>query len=180
METGLIITGLIVFLLNLISNCLGTLKTIFISKQLGKITYWLVAVDSLLFAVVLKAISSGDSFVTIAAFVAGKVFGAMLADYIEGKLALGLLEVTVFAKEEKAITIADSLRDMGYSVTTFKGYGMEGKERFTINITIARKEMSLLKEILSKYNLNTPNMVIKEVKSIQGNINPYAEKNTLL
>lgn len=175
--TGLIISGFFIFFLNLISNCLGTLKTIFISKQLGKITYWLVAVDSLLFAVVLKAISSGDNFISILAFVLGKVIGSMLADYIEEKLALGLLEVSIYAKEEKAIEIADFLRSLGYSVTNFKGYGIEGKERFMITITIARKEMSLLKNILKKYNLINPNMIIKEIKSIQGNINPYAIKN---
>lgn len=176
MTQGILMTAALVFILNLISNCLGTLKTIFISKKAGKISYIITGIDALLFSVVLKGIASSNSLITIIAYTLGKVVGAILADYIEECLALGLLEVNINANQEKAIKIADSLRSIGYSVNTIKSFGNLGKERFMVVVTIARKELSLLKEILKKYNIDNPTMTIKEIKNVQGNINTYAKK----
>lgn len=163
-----IISILLIFFLNILSNTLGNLKTIFVSKQIGGFTYILVGVDALFFSIVLKAINSGDSLWYILAYVFGKIIGAVIADILEKKLALGVLEVTVYERNDKAIPLADTLRELGYSVTTSKGYGQNGKERFIVTITISRKEYPLLGEVLNKVGITKPNMIVKEVKSIEG------------
>lgn len=172
------ITIILIFILNVISNCLGTLKTIFISKQIGNITYIITAIDALFFSIVLKAVSNGSGVMEIIAYCLGKVVGAIMADVIENKyIALGTYLITIYPKQDKVIMIADDLRELGYTVNTSKQYGMHGKARFAINITIARKEINILKNILEKkYNINSPNMIVEEIKSFEGKINTNARK----
>lgn len=176
METGILMLFL-VFILNVVSNCLGTLKTIFISKQIGNITYIITAIDALFFSIVLKAISDGDGILFIFAYCLGKVVGAILADILENKyIALGIYEVTIYSNPTKAIEIADKLRLLGYSVNTCKQYGNNGKERYAIIITIERKELDFLREKLSEFDLNNPTMIVQEIKSIEGKIKAKANK----
>lgn len=166
----MLIEALIIFIINVISNCLGTLKTIFISKNMKNPVYIVTAVDALVFAFVIKSISNGDNIITILAFVLGKVVGVYVGQIVDGKLALGILDISLFTKEAKGIELADTLRDIGYSVTTQKGYGYNGSERFIVNITIARKEMDFLLELLTKFGFDKATMIIKEVKSVNGKI----------
>jgi len=167
------VNALIIFLINVISNCLGTLKTIFISKNMKSPVYIVTAIDAFVFAFVIKSISNGDDIITIIAFVLGKVVGVYIGQIIDKKLALGILDISIYAKEERAKNLADKLRDIGYSVTTQKGYGYNGNERFIINITIARKEMDFLMKLLEKYGYNKATMIVKEVKSVNGKIKIY-------
>lgn len=161
---------LAVFFLNIAASTMGVLNTILISKKIMKPVYFVMFIDAIVFTTGIKLVSNGDSFYFILAFAAGKVIGAFLANKIEDKLALGLLEVTVFAKPDKAFLIADALREMGYGVTTMKGYGQDGNIRFSVEVTIKRKEYDLLKSILEKYGYNDAAMVIKEIKKVSGKI----------
>jgi uncharacterized protein YebE (UPF0316 family) len=159
-----------IFVINALSNCLGTLKTIFISKNAKAPVYIVTAIDALVFAFVVKSISSGNDAITIIAYVLGKVVGVYIGQVIDKKLGLGILDISVYAKEEKAKNLADKLREVGYSVTTQKGYGYNGSPRYIVNITIARKEMDFLVELLKKYGYNKATMIVKEVKSVNGKV----------
>lgn len=169
------ITLFIVFLLNVISNTLGTLKTIFISKKVMKPAYLVTFMDSIVFAYGFKMVATEDSLWLILAFSLGKVVGTYLADIIEGKMAFGLLEVTIYAKSDKAINIADSLRALGFSVTTVKGYGMNGVERFEVNITLKRKDFVLVREFLQTHGFTNATMITREVSSVSGKIRTEKE-----
>ena len=80
---NMIINLIIIFLLNAISNCLGTLKTLFISKQMIKPVYIVVFSDALVFSYAFKLVSDSSDVIYILAFAFGKVFGIYLADIIE-------------------------------------------------------------------------------------------------
>ncbi|QUH21895.1 DUF5698 domain-containing protein [Alkaliphilus sp. B6464] len=170
----MVLNLMLVFILNILSNTIGTMKTIFISKNLNKEVYIITFIDAIMFMSIFKSISQENSFLFIIAFALGKTIGSMLGNYIESKLALGILGVTVYAKQGKAVLIADTLRGLGYSVTNFEGYGMNGSKRYAINIVIARKEFKLLKEILEKYDYTEANMIISEIKKTTGKINTLA------
>lgn len=159
-----------IFIINALSNCLGTLKTIFISKNVKTPVYIVTAIDALVFAFVVKSISNGDDVITILAYVLGKVAGVYIGQVADKKLGLGILDICIYAKEEKAKNLADRLREVGYSVTTQKGYGLNGNKRYIVNVTIARKELDFLMELLEKYGFDKATMVIKEVKSVNGKI----------
>ncbi|MDD2421212.1 MAG: hypothetical protein PHU78_03530 [Heliobacteriaceae bacterium] len=91
-----------------------------------------------------------------------------LGNLIEGKLALGLLEVTVYKHPEDGKIIADELRSYGYSVTTEIGYGIEGKSRLVMNIIVSRKDFPALKHVLA--NHGQVNMVVKPVAKVSGKV----------
>lgn len=168
----MLITLIIVFCLNVISNTLGTLKTIFIAKKIMKPAYLVIFVDSIVFAYGFKMIATENSFWLIIAFSAGKVVGAYIADVIDSKMAFGLLEVTIYAKKEKALEMADALRNIGFSVTTVKGYGMHGHDRFEVNIALKRKEFELIHEFLKKYGYTNTTMLVREISSFTGKFIP--------
>lgn len=164
----MITTLVIVFLLNVLSNTLGTLKTIFISKRVTKPAYIVTFIDSIVFTYGFKMVASDDSLWLIIAFASGKVVGAILADYIDSKMAFGLLELTIYSGKEKATEIADSLRGLGFSVTTVKGYGINGSERFEVNIAMERKGFPLVREFLKKHGYSNATMVVRDINSYSG------------
>lgn len=163
-------TLFIVFLLNVVSNTLGTLKTLFLSKKIMKPAYVVTFVDSIVFAYGFKMVATEDSFWLIIAFSLGKVVGAYIADILDNKLAFGLIEVTLYAKANRAHRLADSLRDLGYSVTTVKGYGFKGHERYEVNLMIKRKELTFIREFLGKNGVEDATLVIREISSVAGKI----------
>jgi len=170
MSIGLITGLIIIFVLNVIGNSLNTLKTIFLAKNINKPTYIIVFIEAAIFFSSINQVSQGDSVIYLVTFALGKTAGVWVGNQIENRIALGIVEISLYAKGEKAKAIADAIRKKGYSVTTYKGYGNKGVPRFEINITINRKEVPCLQEILAEYDLNNASMVIREVSSIAGNI----------
>lgn len=170
MYTGLIIGVLLVFILNVIGNSLNTIKTIFLAKNIIKPTYIIVFIDAVIFFSLVNQLSQGNSFIYVISYALGKTTGTWLGNTIEKKMALGIVQISLYAKCEKAIRIADAVRERGYSVTTYKGYGNNGNVRFEVNITLKRKEVSYLQELLRQYNINDATMIIRDVSSINGKI----------
>lgn len=158
----------IVFIFNTVSTCLGTLKTIFLSKQIVKPVYITVFLDALIFAYAFKLVAESSGFYYILAFALGRLSGVFLGNFLDDRMAIGLVEVTIYKHIEDGIKLADELRAYGYSVTTEKGYGLQGKERLVLNIILDRKELSELQETLSRDG--KLNMMIKNISKIYGKI----------
>lgn len=165
----MLVNLIIIFLLNAVSNCLGTLKTLFISKQMIKPVYFVVFSDALLFSYTFKLVSDSSNVIYILVFAFGKVLGIFLADVIERRIAMGLLEISVYAGREKGKGIADFLRNQGYSVTTHVGFGMRGKGGLILNIIVKRKDYEKLNRILTRFNENIT-MSVAEIKLVTGKL----------
>lgn len=165
----MILNLIIIFVLNALSNCLGTLKTLFMTKQMVKPVYFVVFSDALLFSYTVKMVSESSNVIYILMFALGKVFGIFLADIIEKKIAAGLLEVSVYAGRKKGKELADTLRNQGYSVTTQIGFGMKGKGRLIVNIIVKRKEYDKLNSILTGFNENIT-MSVAEIRMVTGKL----------
>lgn len=162
---------LLIFSLNILSNFIGTLKTIFVSKQMGKYTYFIVFIDALIYSMVLKSFTSSSGYLSILAFCFGKVVGSILADIVEKKLALGLVEVQVYISGEELLSnIKETMRLAGFSVTSHEGISAVGKPRYHLTIQLARKDMKKLRLILEDYGIEEPTMVVSEIKSVSGKI----------
>jgi uncharacterized protein YebE (UPF0316 family) len=158
----------LVFILNAVSTCLGTLKTIFLSKQIIKPVYITVFLDALIFAYAFKLIAGSSGFYYILAFALGRLSGVFMGNFLDNRMAMGLIEVTVFKHLKDGIKLADELRGCGYSVTTEKGYGLQGKDRLILNIILERRELPELQGILSEHG--KLNMMIKNISKTYGKI----------
>lgn len=155
-----------VFALNMLSTTLGNLKTILLAKRAMRLVYITTFIDAMIFALAFKCLTSSSSLAFIIVFAAGRLCGAYLGSLIERKLALGTLEVSIYKHLQEGIDLADKLRALGYSVTTFKGYGVNGNQRLVVTVIIPRRELTELKPLLG----SKVNMSIKDVSKTYGKI----------
>lgn len=167
--TAILYFALILFL-NTLSTAIGTLKSIFVAKQAGKITYFMVALDSAVYAIVLKSFStSGVS--AIIAYIVGHFIGAIIGNTIEKKVAIGLNDVTLYVgTKEKMLDIQNALLDNGYSTTASIGLQNEETKRYSISVQLPRKQMKEFSSLLAKNGVENPTMVIREIKQVTGKI----------
>lgn len=149
----------IIFLLNLFGSALGNLKTVFLSRQITKPVYFTTFIDAVIFTYAITLVANSPSLAFICSYAAGKLCGVFTGELIDKKLALGIVEVTIYKHPEEGIELADKLRDLGYSVTTFKGYGIHGKPRLILQVIIPRKHLLKLKEYLD----GSPNYAVQDV-----------------
>lgn len=91
-----------------------------------------------------------------------------MASKIEKKMALGLLEVMVFKHFVEGKNLADTLRDMGYSVTTTVGYGIEGKERLILTTILPCKQFLKFQNIIEQ--TGKVNMSVKSITKVYGKV----------
>lgn len=135
-----IINLLIIFSLNIFGTCLGTLKTTFLTQKATKLVYLTTFIDAIIAIYALKLLTNSSGYGFILAFAGGKIFGIYIANMIEKKLALGLLEISVNKHPIPGKALADILRCQGYSVTTTIGYGIEGNKRLILTTILPRKQ----------------------------------------
>ena len=160
----------LILLLNTLSTAIGILKSIFVAKQSGKIMYFMVLLDSAVYAVVLKSFSS-TGVMAIIAYILGHFFGAIIGNNVEKKIAIGLNDVTLYVgTKEKMFDLQNILIEKGYSTTASIGIQNEETKRYSLNIQLPRKSMKEFTELLAKNGLENPTMVIREIKKVTGKI----------
>lgn len=159
---------LIIFLLNVFSTCLGNLKTAFLAQKAIKPVYVTTFIDAVVFVYAFKLITSSSGFGYILSFAVGKIVGVFLANKIEKKLAIGLIEIDVYKHPKAGKVLADSLRDQGYYVTTSVGYGVEGKGQLILKIIMPRKQFPDFQGILEQYG--KVNMSVKTISKTYGKV----------
>lgn len=171
MELNTILGLLSLFIIICVTNIMGTLKTILMSKNIMNPVYILVFIDAAIFALVLSKIANNTGFHYTIAFALGKTLGVYLGGKIEEKMALGIIEVDLFfSNKEKVITIADSLRTMGYTVNSYLARGKNGDRRHKIEVVMERKEYSVLENLLLENEIEEPTMKIKSLSKVNGKI----------
>lgn len=159
----------IIFALNAVGTTLSNLRTVFLSRQITKPVYFTTFIDALIFAYAVNLFVAAPGALFIIGFATGKVCGVYLGGRIDARLALGVIEVSIYKHLKDGIALADHLRNMGYSVTTLKGYGIKGKIRLIIQVVIPRKHLSDLKQVL-KSRQETVNLSIKSVTKTYGKV----------
>lgn len=159
---------LIIFGLNAISTSLGTLKTIFLSKQIIKPVYFTTFIDAMIFAYAFRLIADSSGLLYILVYALGRIAGVFLGNFIESKVAIGLLEITVYKHPEEGKVLADQLRAFGYSVTTTVGYGIEGKNRLVLSIISPRRDLPQVRELI--FSSGKANMSIKNISKVSGKV----------
>jgi uncharacterized protein YebE (UPF0316 family) len=159
-----------ILLVNIVSNAIGTLKTVFIMRGISKPAYLLTLVDALIFTWGMKLVISGDGWLFIVVYAVGKMLGVWLGDIIEKKLAFGDLDVTIMAKREKAHQMADLLRYWGYASNSTKTHGIAGEEKWDVRFLVSRREFDLVITLLAEHGFKDISMVINDVTKVTGKI----------
>lgn len=160
---------LLVFLLNLSSTCLGTLRTIFLARKILRPVYVTTFIDSIIFVYSVTLVAKGNSFAYIIAFAAGRVCGIYVGSLIEGKLALGSIEVVVYKHLDTGRLLAEQLRYHGFSVNMQVGYNIDGQQNLILTIITNRKNWPLLHRLIRESDRNL-NMYVKSLDTAKGTI----------
>ncbi|MFA6688006.1 MAG: DUF5698 domain-containing protein [Sphaerochaetaceae bacterium] len=83
--------------------------------------------------------------VLIAAFATGNVLGS----FLEEKLALGYVSISiVFMEKQNALQAADLLRSQGHALTIIPSQGINGAERTVLQLTVKRKYSTSIKSLI--------------------------------
>lgn len=169
---------ILIFIMQLVSTCLSTLKSSFISREVFKPVYIITFVDALIFMYAVRLTVIADSLLYsilfTLAYAGGRTLGVYIANILDEKMGFGLIEVTIYKHfDDKSIALADRLRELGYSVTTAIGYGIEGKERLLIVVLITRKSLDYLKKIVEPYG--NVNMSVIPVSKVTGKLERVEE-----
>ena len=136
-----------IFILRLIDQSLGTLRTLYVNKGkpifgaiLGFIEsgIWIIAISQ-----VIRDLN--DPYLAVG-YALGFAAGTIVGSYIESSIAIGDVVVRIFSpKDSDSEKLAKELRDKGYGVTVINGEGMEGEVTISWCVTPRKKVKNVLK-----------------------------------
>lgn len=143
--------ALLIFMLRIVDVSCDTMRVLFavrgkrlIAGVLGffQAFIWIFAVGT--------AIRYLDSWMHILGYAGGFACGTMFGIAIEQTVAYGLAAVRIVSRIG-GVEIAEALRDRGYGVTEFAGYGREGKVE-VVNCVVQRAHLDEVVEIVEKWD----------------------------
>lgn len=144
-----------IFVMCMIMRCVKTIQYI---TQIGghkTITAFLLAIETLIFLLVFKNVITGElTIFVIIAVTVGYVLGYLIGSYIEDKMALGKMIVTIKIAREKSNKLAGVLRNNGFIfIQSKRFYSHKGKLRKIHQGIIYRRELPKLKAITKDFNI---------------------------
>lgn len=163
--------ALLIFMLRIIDVSLGTLRMIMITRGkrlwatlLGfvEVTIWVVAVSQVL--------TNLDNIWYVLGYSSGFAAGTLLGMWLEDKLAIGIVELSVISTERGA-EIVRGIRSAGYGATQLQAQGLSGSVSRT-DVVVERKH---LEEVISLVNAIDPVCLLSvrdERRVIRGTLDP--------
>ncbi len=118
---------LLIFGLRIVDVSLATLRMLLTMRDARKVVPFIGLVESLIWVVAVgTAIQNLHSVWHVLGYSGGFASGTAVGLWLEGKLAVGLATVRVISTFEGE-AVADALRERGFGVTEFPGYGRQGR-----------------------------------------------------
>ena len=152
----LIISALIIFMLRLADQSLGTMRALLVSKNKPIFAALIGLVESAIWIIAIsQVIKDIDDPILISAYASGFAAGTILGSYIERIVGVGNIVVRVFCPVNSP-SVAETLRDNGHGVTVIDGEGKEGPVKIYLCVIPRRK----LKSVLSMIEEINPNAYI--------------------
>ncbi len=171
MTQQIMLTLMGLFFITALTNILATIKSILLAKNIMNPVYFLVFIDAIIFATVLGKVASSEGIHFVIAYALGRTLGVFVGGKVEGRLALGILEVDIFLNnKEKMIELAEKLREEGYTVNNFLASGNNGDRRYKVEVVIKRKEFNVLESIMDECDVKDPTLKIKNLHKVEGKI----------
>ena len=142
-----------IFLLRLLDQTLGTLRTLYVNK--GKPTFGaaLGFIESAIWVVAIsQVIRDLDDPFLVVGYELGFASGTIIGSYIESTIAIGDVVIRIFSpKDEDSRKVAEKLRSEGFGVTIITGEGMQGEVSIAWCVAPRKKAKQVL-NIVSSIN----------------------------
>ena len=143
----LIFSAIIIFLLRLADQSLGTMRALLVSKNKPIYAAFIGLVESAIWIVAIsQVIKDIDDPFLIWAYASGFATGTILGTYIERIVGVGNIVVRVFCPANSP-SVAETLRENGHGVTVIDGEGKDGPVKIYLCVIPRRKLKSVLQMI---------------------------------
>ncbi|PLW79540.1 hypothetical protein C0585_07140 [Candidatus Woesearchaeota archaeon] len=131
------------------------------------VTAFTIGLDTILFLFVFKNLLSGDLTIwLILAMASGYISGYYLGAFIEDRMALGKVMVTIKIAKENAPKLAKKLKEGGFIfIQSKRFYSHRGKLRKLFQGLVYRKELPKLKKVTKEFKVLG---IVENVKSTFG------------
>lgn len=158
--------ALIIFLLRIVDVSCDTMRVLFavrgkrgVAGVLGffQALIWIFAVAS--------AIKYLDSWIHILGYAGGYATGTVVGISIEGAVAFGLSQVRIVSAHG-GVEIAEGLRERGYGVTEYAGFGREGGVEI-VHSVVQRAHLKEVMEIVDRFDPRAF-VTVEEPKILRG------------
>ncbi|KXK17279.1 MAG: hypothetical protein UZ15_CFX003002503 [Chloroflexi bacterium OLB15] len=151
MTTDAIIAALIIFLLRIVNNGIGTIRLIVMARQQRTITVILAFFEALTFAITIAAVATDlSNLLNLAAYCVGFAAGNWVGMALEARFIVSYVRINIFAKTHGK-EIADELRKRGFGVTAALGTGHEGPTEM-LHAIATRRDVPQIVEVVNDIN----------------------------
>lgn len=148
---GLIIIPVLIFFARIIDVSIGTIKLVFITKGMKKISPILGFFEVLVWLLAISQIMQNlTNFINYIAYAGGFAAGTYVGLYIEEKLAMGNYIIRIITKK-KPDRLVKYLRWYGYGATIVEATGGSGKSNIILTV-IKRKDIEKVASSIKKFN----------------------------
>jgi uncharacterized protein YebE (UPF0316 family) len=138
---------LIIFGLRIVDVSLATLRMLLTMRNARKLVPVIGLFESLIWVVAVgTAIQNLHSVWHVLGYSGGFASGTAVGLWLEGKLAVGLATVRVISISEGE-AVADALRERGFGVTEFPGYGRQGRVSMMYTV-VKRRQIPQVLEVV--------------------------------
>lgn len=160
---------ILLFSLTLLSSTMGNVKNILLIKGNKTTQYTITCIDALIYAFLLKSITSDNTIYAIIAFICGKGFSITLTDIIMSRISKTVYLAHLYEKKAETEKIIDYLTVKNISFTIFEGDYINGT-RYMLTIHLNKQQLDELKQYLhEELNIQHITMDVSEVK-VSGHI----------
>lgn len=155
---------ILLFSLTLLSSTMGNVKNILLIKGNKTTQYIITCIDALIYAFLLKSITSDNTIYAVLAFVCGKGLSITLTDTIMSKISKTVYLAHLYEKKAETEKIIDYLTVKNISFTIFEGDYVNGT-RYMFTMHLNKQQVNDLKHYLNEdLKIQNITMDISEVK----------------
>jgi len=139
----------LIFVLRVCDMSLDTLRVLFVMRDRKAVAWILGFFQASIFVMAIGSVLSHlDNPLNILGYAAGFATGNVIGMWIEGRLAVGHIQLSIVSSRLGA-AIADRMRAEGFAVTEIPARGKDGMVTL-LNCSVLRKKVALVRQIVNE------------------------------
>jgi uncharacterized protein YebE (UPF0316 family) len=138
----------LIFFLRVMDVTAATMRVLMVSRR-RKLYVWILGFfQAFIFVFAIRAvITEISSLLNIAAFAGGYATGTVTGIWLEGKLAIGHVNMRIISAD-RGSELAENLRSEGFGVTEYPGRGKDGTVSI-LDVTVMRREVRKVEKLIN-------------------------------
>lgn len=164
----MIVLGILIFFARIVDVSLDTLRVKSVIRGKRLVVSIIAFVEIIVYTLGASQAFRYVTYPTVLIFYAcGYAAGNFIGMLIDDKLSKDSIFVLVITEHDEW-SLADTLRDRGFGVTTAKGYGLNGSEKAQLKIVVKKKRFPELAKLIREFD-SSAYVVTMDVKDIKNN-----------